>query len=192
MMFCPKCGKPIEDDAEICIHCGRRVKPIDCRKNENPSNNILANLIINFAVIVFSKMAQFLIFFPFVLNGSTKRIDGLALLQYLFAQQSNQPLAFFSLSYLILLIFSELLVVMKIFETMIILVKKKHNFELTCSTVVLNLFSLCTCIFAIAFFSKMLTTNDVADIGAVLFFIYIIAISLTDLTSNLIKLFHKK
>lgn len=25
-MYCPKCGKEINDDAEICIHCGRRVK----------------------------------------------------------------------------------------------------------------------------------------------------------------------
>ena len=24
-MFCPKCGKEIADDAEFCVHCGRRV-----------------------------------------------------------------------------------------------------------------------------------------------------------------------
>ena len=24
-MFCPKCGKEIEDDAVVCIHCGRAV-----------------------------------------------------------------------------------------------------------------------------------------------------------------------
>ena len=25
-MFCPKCGKEIEDDAVICVHCGRSLK----------------------------------------------------------------------------------------------------------------------------------------------------------------------
>lgn len=22
-MFCPKCGKEVEDDADVCVHCGR-------------------------------------------------------------------------------------------------------------------------------------------------------------------------
>ncbi|MBE5756635.1 MAG: zinc ribbon domain-containing protein [Clostridiales bacterium] len=26
-MYCSKCGKEIHDDAEICVHCGCRVKP---------------------------------------------------------------------------------------------------------------------------------------------------------------------
>lgn len=26
MAFCPKCGKDVHDDAEICVHCGRRIK----------------------------------------------------------------------------------------------------------------------------------------------------------------------
>lgn len=25
-MFCPKCGKEIEDDAVVCVHCGRSLK----------------------------------------------------------------------------------------------------------------------------------------------------------------------
>jgi len=24
-MFCPKCGKEINDDAQVCVHCGRSV-----------------------------------------------------------------------------------------------------------------------------------------------------------------------
>lgn len=30
-MFCPRCGKEVEDDAEICIHCGRSLSG----KNQN-------------------------------------------------------------------------------------------------------------------------------------------------------------
>lgn len=34
-MFCPNCGKEINDNAEICIHCGVRVQQT---KNDNPSH----------------------------------------------------------------------------------------------------------------------------------------------------------
>lgn len=30
-MFCPKCGKEVEDDADVCIHCGRSLS----KKNQN-------------------------------------------------------------------------------------------------------------------------------------------------------------
>lgn len=38
MAYCPKCGKEVVDDAEICIHCGCRIKnesflTIDDEKN---------------------------------------------------------------------------------------------------------------------------------------------------------------
>ncbi len=26
MAYCPKCGKEVHDDAEICVHCGCRIK----------------------------------------------------------------------------------------------------------------------------------------------------------------------
>ncbi len=32
-MFCPKCGKEIEDDAAICIHCGRS---LETKKEDKP------------------------------------------------------------------------------------------------------------------------------------------------------------
>lgn len=31
-MFCPKCGKEIADDADVCIHCGRKVSPLNSSK----------------------------------------------------------------------------------------------------------------------------------------------------------------
>ena len=31
-MFCPKCGKEVNDDAEICVNCGTRVKCSDFEK----------------------------------------------------------------------------------------------------------------------------------------------------------------
>ncbi len=27
MAYCPKCGKEVHEDAEICVHCGCRIKP---------------------------------------------------------------------------------------------------------------------------------------------------------------------
>lgn len=35
-MFCTNCGKEIDDGAEICIHCGRKVK-----QGNNPSCSII-------------------------------------------------------------------------------------------------------------------------------------------------------
>lgn len=32
-MFCPKCGKEINDDAAVCVHCGRSLQQ---RPEENP------------------------------------------------------------------------------------------------------------------------------------------------------------
>ena len=26
MAYCPRCGKEVHDDAEICVHCGCRIK----------------------------------------------------------------------------------------------------------------------------------------------------------------------
>ena len=37
-MFCPRCGKEVEDDAEICIHCGRSLSgksQTDAKYNES-------------------------------------------------------------------------------------------------------------------------------------------------------------
>lgn len=34
-MFCPKCGKQIEDDAAVCIHCGRSVAQKESDKPEH-------------------------------------------------------------------------------------------------------------------------------------------------------------
>lgn len=38
-MFCPKCGKEIFDDAEVCIHCGRAVKEKTEEKPQNKDYN---------------------------------------------------------------------------------------------------------------------------------------------------------
>ena len=44
MRFCSKCGKEIHEDAEICIHCGCRVKkePII---NDNDGKNVVRFLL---------------------------------------------------------------------------------------------------------------------------------------------------
>ncbi len=36
-MFCPKCGKEIADDADVCVHCGRQVKEDPRTKDYNTS-----------------------------------------------------------------------------------------------------------------------------------------------------------
>lgn len=35
-MFCPKCGKEINDNADVCIHCGRSLK---AKTESNPAHN---------------------------------------------------------------------------------------------------------------------------------------------------------
>lgn len=35
-MYCPKCGKEVNDDAVVCIHCGRSLKE---EKPANPEHN---------------------------------------------------------------------------------------------------------------------------------------------------------
>lgn len=37
-MFCKNCGKEINDNADVCIHCGVRVKPEAPQKADNPSH----------------------------------------------------------------------------------------------------------------------------------------------------------
>ncbi|MBU5227520.1 zinc-ribbon domain-containing protein [Clostridium senegalense] len=37
-MFCKNCGKQINNNAEICIHCGVRVAPSRPRSVDNPSH----------------------------------------------------------------------------------------------------------------------------------------------------------
>ncbi len=34
-MFCPKCGKEIQDEAVVCVHCGRQVKEDPKTKDYN-------------------------------------------------------------------------------------------------------------------------------------------------------------
>ena len=34
-MFCPKCGKEIEDDAVVCVHCGRSIIQREADKPEH-------------------------------------------------------------------------------------------------------------------------------------------------------------
>lgn len=38
-MFCHKCGKEIDDEAVVCVHCGVETKNLD--KNKNKSINIV-------------------------------------------------------------------------------------------------------------------------------------------------------
>jgi len=37
-MFCPKCGKEIADDAEFCVHCGRKVPPTESSIKKSEQN----------------------------------------------------------------------------------------------------------------------------------------------------------
>lgn len=38
MAYCPKCGKEVHNDAEICIHCGCRIKNPPSTNSENMHN----------------------------------------------------------------------------------------------------------------------------------------------------------
>ena len=35
VMFCPKCGKEVNDDADVCVNCGRALKDM----TEKPEHN---------------------------------------------------------------------------------------------------------------------------------------------------------
>lgn len=39
-MFCHKCGKEIDDDAVVCVHCGVETKNLS---NKNGDSNIVVN-----------------------------------------------------------------------------------------------------------------------------------------------------
>ena len=45
-MFCSKCGKEINDDAVICIHCGCSVKQITNKKRQNNSGCFVVFIIL--------------------------------------------------------------------------------------------------------------------------------------------------
>lgn len=50
MAFCSKCGKEIHDDAEICVHCGCRVKnpPYTSSEAENNVARFLLTFFLGF------------------------------------------------------------------------------------------------------------------------------------------------
>lgn len=37
-MYCKNCGKEIDDNAYVCVHCGVKVNNEDDKKIDNPSN----------------------------------------------------------------------------------------------------------------------------------------------------------
>ncbi len=39
-MFCKFCGKEIADDAVVCVHCGRAVKPQQEEEKSNPAKTL--------------------------------------------------------------------------------------------------------------------------------------------------------
>ena len=52
-MYCPKCGKEIENDAVVCVHCGRSLEVDSRRKNEfNESKSAIGILMGAFLGII--------------------------------------------------------------------------------------------------------------------------------------------
>ena len=50
IMFCSKCGKEVNDEAEICVHCGCRIKgePLISSKDEKNSVRFLLTFFLGF------------------------------------------------------------------------------------------------------------------------------------------------
>ena len=47
MAYCTKCGKEVHDEAEICVHCGCRIKnaPVESMLTFNDSQNAVRFLL---------------------------------------------------------------------------------------------------------------------------------------------------
>lgn len=45
MAYCPKCGAQVHEEAEICVHCGCRIKPPQPARIINDENNFVRFLI---------------------------------------------------------------------------------------------------------------------------------------------------
>ena len=50
-MFCKKCGKEVNDEAMVCVHCGCSIKEDETKKDLNESKTVIGVLMGLFLVI---------------------------------------------------------------------------------------------------------------------------------------------
>lgn len=50
-MFCKKCGKEINDEAVVCIHCGCAVDDSQAKKLSDPEDKVNAGIIVGTVLI---------------------------------------------------------------------------------------------------------------------------------------------
>ena len=89
-MFCPKCGKQIQEGSQFCEYCGTRVSPIEELKPSRRKRRkwLSSLLILIIAVVLASSALAYLYFFPRVNPEKSKEYEnqGLATLSQLAAQ----------------------------------------------------------------------------------------------------------